>query len=136
MVLAQAERVAGGHLGAAVRRPRRPALSPATPISGPAGVPVRLVGEATTPATKARVVVRAGCDLVNHARAWARPGRAGSLSSGRLMTRPSLPARGGADTDRIDRFDKREGTDRPRSSYLAPEGSAGAFPMVRNFILL
>ena len=55
MVLAEAERVAGRHLGTAVRRPRRPALGPATPVSGPAGVPVRLVGKTSTPSAQARV---------------------------------------------------------------------------------
>lgn len=67
MALAKAERVAGRHLGAAVRGPSGATLGPATPIPGPARVPVRLVGETAPPASEARVISRARSDLVHQA---------------------------------------------------------------------
>ena len=64
MSLAQPERVGGLHLGAAMSRPGRAALSPAAPVAGAAGVPVGLVGEPAAPAAQAGVVAGDGGDLV------------------------------------------------------------------------
>ena len=130
MVLAEAERVAGCHFRAAVCRPRRPALAQQRQSRGRLGSQCAWLakpppqppspGSSSGPAAIWSTTRGLGHGI----------GRVGSLSSGRLMTRAD------ADADRIDRFDKADGTDRPRSSYLAPVGTAGAIPIVRNFIFL
>ena len=83
MTLAKTERVAGCNFGAAMGRPRRPALGPAAPLARSVGVPVRLVGEAARPPARARVVGEGRVDLVNYAGPGSDRGTAPAELTGR-----------------------------------------------------